>query len=146
MWSWYYSHSILWFKSYPTWNWVTSSWKEIGLNLLDDRYFTIPYVVDTIPNSPAGHQLLTQAKKNVWIFAINGEDSITAQGALDKLHYHKNWRGSPKSISVYAEGRATRGQILKIFGPYFIKSDLWFHILKFVSQINLSPQGKLVNI
>ena len=33
--------------------------KKIGLNLLDDKYFTIPYVINTIPNSPAGHHLLT---------------------------------------------------------------------------------------
>ena len=39
------------------------SGKEVGFNLLDDKYFTIPYVPDTIPNSPDGHQLPTQAKK-----------------------------------------------------------------------------------
>ena len=49
-----------------------------------------------------------------------------------------------RSISVYIEGRATRGQILKIFVPDLINSDLWFHILKLFSQINLSPQRKLV--
>ena len=32
----------------------------IGFNLLDDEDFTIPYVIDTIPNSRAGHQLPTQ--------------------------------------------------------------------------------------
>ena len=47
---------------------------------------------------------------------------------------------NPSSRSVYTEGRSTRGQILNRFSPYFIKSDLWFHILKFISQINLSPK------
>ena len=31
--------------------------KKVGYHLLDDEYFTIPNVIDTIPNSPAGHQL-----------------------------------------------------------------------------------------
>ena len=44
---------------------------KIGINLSDDEDFTIPYVIDTIPNSPDGHQLSTQSKKIVWIIAIN---------------------------------------------------------------------------
>ena len=48
------------------------SGKKIGFNLLDDEDFTIPYITNTIPNSPAGHQLPLQAKINVWIVAING--------------------------------------------------------------------------
>ena len=40
---------------------------------MDDEDFTIPYINDTIPDSPAGHQFPTQAKQNVWIIAINGE-------------------------------------------------------------------------
>ena len=59
------------------------SGKKIGFNLLDDEYFTIPYITYTIPNSPAGHQLTSQAKRNVWIVAINGEESLTSQGVLD---------------------------------------------------------------
>ena len=39
------------------------SGKKIGFNLLYDEYFKIPYVIDKIKNSPAGHQLTTQAKK-----------------------------------------------------------------------------------
>ena len=46
--------------------------KKVGFNLLDDSEFTIPYITDTIPNLPAGHQLTSQAKRNVWIIAING--------------------------------------------------------------------------
>ena len=55
------------------------SGKKIGFNLLDDEDFTIPYIADTIPNSPAGYQLPSQAKRNVCIVAINLEDPITAQ-------------------------------------------------------------------
>ena len=52
---------------------LRSSGKEIGFNLIDDQDFTIPYITDNIPNLPAGHQLPSQAKRNVWIVAINGE-------------------------------------------------------------------------
>ena len=45
---------------------------KIGFILLDDEYFTIPYVTDTIPNSPAGHKIPIQAKKSLWIISLNG--------------------------------------------------------------------------
>ena len=35
------------------------SGERIAFNLLGDEDFTIPYVTDTIPNSPAGYQLPT---------------------------------------------------------------------------------------
>ena len=63
--------------------------KKIGFNLLDDEYFTIPYVTDTTPNSPAGYQLSAQTKKHVWIIANNREEPITAQGALEQLNCHQ---------------------------------------------------------
>ena len=50
---------------------------------MDDEDFKIPYVTDTIPNSPPGHQLPSHAKINVWIIDINGEDPITDKGELD---------------------------------------------------------------
>ena len=43
---------------------LTPAGMKIGFNLLDDEYFTITYVIDTIQNSPAG-QLPKQAKKNL---------------------------------------------------------------------------------
>ena len=46
---------------------------KIGFNLLDEEYFTISYVTDTIPNLLAGYQLPTQAKQMVWIHYINRE-------------------------------------------------------------------------
>ena len=51
----------------------TPSGKKICLNLLNDNDFTIPYIIDTIKNSPAGHKLPTQAKNTVWIIAISKE-------------------------------------------------------------------------
>ena len=71
---------------------LPSSGKKVGFNLLDDEDFTIPYVTDTIPNSPSGHQLQTQAKRNVWIVSINGEEPITAQITLDELNHHQTPR------------------------------------------------------
>ena len=59
---------------------------------MDDEYFTIPYITNTIPNSPAGHQLPKKAKQYSWIISINGEDPITAQDAFDELNHHQNPR------------------------------------------------------
>ena len=60
---------------------------------MDDEDFTIPYVIDTIPNSPTVHQLPKQANKNIFIIAINEEDRITAQGAPDELNYNQTQHG-----------------------------------------------------
>ena len=62
---------------------------------MDDEDFTILYITDTITNSPAGYQIQTQAKLNVWIIDINGEEHLTAQGAIDDLNCHKTPRGKP---------------------------------------------------
>ena len=48
------------------------SGNKIGLNLLYDDDFTMPYVIDVIPNSPVGNQLTTHTKKNLCIIAIKG--------------------------------------------------------------------------
>ena len=53
---------------------------------------------------------------------------------------------NPNSISVNAEGEATREHILKRFASDLIKLDLWFHILNLVSQRNLPPQITLVKV
>ena len=53
---------------------------------------------------------------------------------------------NPRSRSVYAEVKSTKEQILKRFAPDLIKSDHWFHILKFVSQRNLPHQIILVKV
>ena len=78
------------------------SGNKIGFNLLDDEYFTIPSVIDKIPNSPDSHHLLTQYKKNVWIVAINGEDTITEQVTLDEIQKHKTQSVKYKfNISIF---------------------------------------------
>ena len=111
-----------------------------------DEEFTIPYVIDKTPNSPAGHKLPTQADKNVSIIDINGEELITAQGVLGEINYHKIHMENTRLKSVYSEGIATRGQILNIFVPDLIKSDLRFHILKFFYKRNVPPQRTLVKL
>ena len=63
------------------------SGKKVDFNLLNDEYFTTPYITDTIPNSPAGYKLPSQANRYVWIIDINGKDPITAQGVLDELNF-----------------------------------------------------------
>ena len=72
------------------------SGKKVVFKLLDDEYFTVPYITDTITNSSSGHQFEEQAKRIVCIIDINGEKPITAQGVLDELNYHQNPRGKPK--------------------------------------------------
>ena len=64
------------------------------MHIRDVGYCKIPYISDTIPNSPAGHQLPFQTKRNVWIVAISGEEPITDQGVLDELNRHQTPRGN----------------------------------------------------
>ena len=93
--------------------------KKIGFNLLDNAYFTITYVTDTIPNSPAGHQLPTQDKLNVWIIDINREEPITSQGALDELNFHQTLRGKSKvNISIHRRKSYQRTDIEEIFSIF----------------------------
>ena len=63
---------------------------------MDYEDFTIPYNTYTIPNSPAGNELPSQDKRNVWIISINGKDPITSQVALDELNINQNPRGKSK--------------------------------------------------
>ena len=69
---------------------------------MDDEDFKTPYITDTISNPPAVHQLLTKAKRNVWIVAINEGVPITFQGTLDELNCHQTPHGKSKvNISLY---------------------------------------------
>ena len=63
---------------------------KTGFNLFDDDKFTITYIIDTIPNSPAGHQLTTQSKENVRIMAINIEYPIKERGEVDEVQNYQN--------------------------------------------------------
>ena len=55
----------------------------------------------------------------------------------------KNHMDNTSSRIVYPKERATREHILNKFVPDLIKSDIWFHILKLVSQINFPHQQTL---
>ena len=59
---------------------------------------------NTIPNSPAGNQLTSQDKRNMWIIAINGEEPITAQGALDYINLHQTPLGKSKVKIILCRG------------------------------------------
>ena len=69
---------------------------EISFNLLYDGDFTILYIIDKIPNSPAGHQFPIQAKIIVWTISIHGEESITKKGELGELKNYHNQREESK--------------------------------------------------
>ena len=49
---------------------IPSVGKKIGFTLLDGEYFTTPYVIDTIPNSPASHKLPTNWNLTLRVFAV----------------------------------------------------------------------------
>ena len=106
-----------------TWSYLPLE-KNVGLNLLDDEYFTIPYINNTIPNSPSIHQLPSQSKINVWIIAFNGEEPITAQGVLDELNRHQTpWGKSKINISLYSRKicqRTDLEDIRSIFGQVIL--------------------------
>ena len=74
---------------------------------------------------------------------------MTDHDTIDELQRHNTQREKSKvKISIFRR-KTTRGQILKIFGPYLIKSDLRFHILKLVSKRKIQPQialTKLLNV
>ena len=72
---------------------LPSAGKKIGFNLLDDEYFTIPYVINTITNSPVGHQLPTQAKKMCGLL-------LTIKRSLSLLNAHLI---NPSTIIIYVE-------------------------------------------
>ena len=81
---------------------LPSSGNKVGFNLLDGEDSIIPYITNTIPNSPAGCQLPSRAKQNLCIIAINGKDLITAQGDLDELNSHQPPRVKTKvEISLF---------------------------------------------
>ena len=75
---------------------LPTSGKKVCFNLIDYEDFTITYINNTTPKSTACHNLTTQAKQNLWIIAINGEEPIIYQGALDELNYYQNPCGKSK--------------------------------------------------
>ena len=80
---------------------------KVCFNLLDDEYFTITYITDTIPNSPAGHQLPSQAKKMYGSYISMGKRLSQLKVHLMNSISIKLHMENPRSILFYAEGRAT---------------------------------------
>ena len=91
---------------------------------MDNEDLKISYITDTIPSLPASHQLPDQAKRSVLIIAIKREAPNTDQGAIDKINHYQTPHGESNVNISICKGRATREQILKIFAPYLINSDL----------------------
>ena len=101
--------------------------EKIGFNSLDDEYFTIPYIIDTIPNSPDDHQLTTQHKRNVWIIYIYREDTITQQGKLNEIQFHQTQcEKSNVNISLYKKNNYHRTYI----------EDIWSVLDKFRPEVS----------
>ena len=116
--------------------------EKSSFNLLDDEYSTIHYVIDTIPNSSSGHQLSTQAKKNVWIIAINGEYPITTQGTLDELQRHHNQRGKYKvNISLLRRKRYHMTHLERIWTIFDQIRPVVSHIEVSIPEKPLTPNN-----
>ena len=60
---------------------------------MDDDDFNIPYILETTPNSLEGHQLISQAKNNVWIVEIDGQETINSEGAPEEIQKHQYNKG-----------------------------------------------------
>ena len=57
---------------------------------------TIPHILDTIPNSPSGNQLPSQAKNNLWILEIDIGDPIISKGELEEIKQYQTYKGKYK--------------------------------------------------
>ena len=115
---------------------------KIGFNLLDYGDFTIPYIIDTIPNSPAVHQLMTQVKKYVWIIYINGEETITTQGKLDEIHHYQTQCGKCKvNISLCISNIYQRTDIEEIRPRLNQVIPLFSHIEDCLPEKHLTPKN-----
>ena len=118
------------------------SGKKIGFSLLDYGYFTILYVIDTIPNSPSLRQLLTQVKKYVWIVSINGEETITTQGTLDELHHYHTQCGKCKVNISLCRSRIYQRTDVEEIGPIFDQViPVVSHLEVRLSEKHLTPKN-----
>ena len=89
----------------------------MGSNLFYDKYLTIPYNIDKIPNSPEIHQLPTQTKNNLRIMSHLINFSAIRLNVVN-----------PRSMSTYVKLKAIIGHILNNFGSVLIKFDLFYPI------------------
>ena len=104
---------------------------------MDDEYFIILYITDTIPKSPVGHQLPTQAKWNVWIIAINWEEPITTQCAFDVPNFHWTPHGKSKvNISIFRRQTHQRTDLEEIHSIF----DQFRHVVSHIEvRIHKKP-------
>ena len=65
---------------------ISPQGKKIGLNIMDDDGSTIPYILVTIKNYPAGHQFQPQLKNNVWIMESEKEYSLMLKVCLQEYN------------------------------------------------------------
>ena len=73
---------------------------------MDYADFTIPYIIDSITNSPADNKLTTQADDKSGIIHINGEEAITFKLTLDEIHIYRTQCSKSKvNISLYISKR-----------------------------------------
>ena len=110
--------------------------KKIDFDSLDGEDCKISCIIGTITNSPTGNQLPTQAKKNVWIIAINGEYPITDKGVLDDIQLYQTLRGKSK-VNISLPRR-------KIYQQKDI-GDIWskfYHIRPVLSHLEVSLPEK----
>ena len=71
---------------------------------MDVDDFTIPYIIDTIPNSPEGYQLSTQAKKkNVLLITMKKTHHLQSLPWLDVTLSDSTWKVQSKYNLVQEE-------------------------------------------
>ena len=112
---------------------------KIGFNLFYNEGFTIPYFIDKISNSPDIFQITKQAKKNLCIIDISGEELIMVQGARDEVHRHQTQRVKSKvNISIFRSNRYQR----KYFEEIQYRFD---RVIPVVSHLDVCLPDKPLN-
>ena len=111
------------------------------MHILQPRILLIPFKIHQ-PVMNFRHTLIRAYVLLISMGKIPSQLKDHLMNSIAIRHHSVN----PGSISFYIEGKYTRGWILKIFVPYLINLDLWFHILKFISQKIFQPQRILVNL
>ena len=120
---------------------IILSRKKVVFNILYYEDFTMPYINYTIPNSLVGNQLLTQAKQNLWIISINGEEPIASQGALYEMDCHQTPHGKYKvGISLFRRNSYHRTNFEEIWSRFDQVRPVVFHLE--VDQPNKPPTPK----
>ena len=98
---------------------------------MDDYYFTIQYILDVIPKSPAGHKIPAQAKNNIRIITINVEDTITAKDTIYELKHCHNQCGKYKVKIILSRN--------KIYQRTYIEEirSIFYQVWPVVSHIEI---------